>query len=926
MQVSEVKVLYMTNPLGIDRTPWFSWKLASEEENTLQEAYQIRVTEVESGRETWNSGKVESGENLYIDYEGERLASRTGYRVEVTVWDNHGNRAVGSARFETALLGKEEWMAKWAVSAAYRRKGKKGFGKQPPATMFCRAFTLKGTPVRARVYATCHGIYELSVNGKRPDDRLFAPEHTAYGKYLCYQTYDVTDLLKRGDNVLGMYVGDGWFLGPQTLPNIKRPVLKHAVLFQLEATYEDGTTQMVCSDEEVETSYGPVRCADLFSGEKYDANEIREGWDEPKNDADENRDGRDMAKQGAIAKRDMRKRSADDWKKVKIGTFGYDNLVAQLGEPVMRECELPVKEVRRSPKGEWILDFGQVLSGFVRMNVNAPKGTAVTLEHTEVLDKDGNYTSNIMAAGGAGVGVDQKDVYISDGVSRMFEPTFTYHGFRYVRVSGLEEVRAQDFVAVAVSTQKRNLGTFETSDARLNRLYENTRWSQRANMTSIPTDCPQREKAGWTGDMLVYAKTALLNEDCGALFSRWLENVSHDQEENGVVPMVVPNDGTYPMTGKMMNLMYHEKGIATSSGWGDAAVIVPYRMYEATGDTAVLRRQFDCMKKWCDYIIQKAATSKPKDSVLPDEIENYLWDTGYHYGEWLIPSQNKNGLDMKNLGKIMAASACYTAPIFGWFSVDTFARICGILAERYGQGENTYGKMREKYGEIAEKMKHAIQKGVIREDGSMPSNLMGAYVLPIYFDLVPEEFKETFAVNLVKSIEENGMCMDTGFLGTPFLLDALCKIGREDLAYTLLWQEKAPSWLSEVDAGATTIWENCFGYDEQGNPGQLSFNHYSFGCVDDWMFRYIGGIDTDAPGFRHIVFAPRPDEKLEWAKRSYDTPQGKAACEWRKEETEDGTRLKVKVEVPCNATATVRLPDGTVEERGSGTYEFSCRM
>lgn len=987
MQVSEMKVLYMENPLGIDRRPWFSWKMASEKEGTLQTAYQIRVSEMENdwssrdeektdgdekardggktsgGEKAWDSGRVESGENLYIDYEGAPLKSRTRYRVEVTVWDNHGNQVSGEAWFETALLAKEDWKAEWAVSAAYRRKGKKGFGKQPPATMFRKAFALKEAPIRARVYATCHGIYELSMNGKCPDERLFAPEHTSYGKYLCYQTYDVTRLLKRGDNVLGMYVGDGWYLGPQTLPNIKKPVLRHAVLFQLEVIYRDGTMQTVCSDGEVETAYGPVRCADLFSGEKYDANEIRAGWDEPKDDMDGNRDGRgmarqdgcDMAKQGADVKRDIRKGSADDWKKVKIGTFGYDNLVAQLGEPVMRECDLPVKEVRRSPKGEWILDFGQVLSGFVRMRVSAPKGTEITLEHTEVLDKDGNYTSNILAAGGAGIGVDQKDMYISDGVERTFEPTFTYHGFRYVRVSGLEEVRARDFVAVAISTRKKNLGTFETSDARLNRLYENTRWSQRANMTSIPTDCPQREKAGWTGDMLVYSKTALLNEDCGAMFFRWLENVSLDQEENGVVPMVVPNDGTYPTNGKMMNLMCHEKGQATSSGWGDAAVIVPYRMYEVSGDTAVLRQQFDCMKKWCDYIIQKAATTRPKNSTLPDEVENYLWDTGYHYGEWLIPSQSKNGLDMKNLGNIMAASACYTAPIFGWFSVDTFARICGILAEQHAresgvQGRVTeksgqtrdeyremqeksrqmreeYRSMQEKYGEIAEKMKLAIQKGVIREDGSMPSSLMGAYVLLIYFDLVPERFKETFAANLVKSIEENDMCMDTGFLGTPFLLDALCKIGREDLAYTLLWQEKAPSWLSEVDAGATTIWENCFGYDEQGNPGQLSFNHYSFGCVDDWMFRYIGGIDTDAPGFRHIIFAPRPDGKLEWAKRSYETPQGKAACEWRKEEEKDGTALlKVKVEVPCNATASVRLPDGTVEEKGSGTYEFSCRM
>lgn len=895
MKVAEVKVLYTENPLGIDRVPWFSWKLASDKENTRQTAYRILVEE--GGRRVWDSRKVETADNLYIDYEGESLKSRTQYHLEVTVWDNHGNEAVGYAQFETAFLREEDWKAEWVVPAARRKKGKKGFGKQPPATMFRRRFSLKEKPVKARVYATCHGIYELSINGKRPDDRLFAPEHTVYEKYLCYQTYDVTGLLKKGENALGMYVGDGWYLGANTLPNIKRPVLKHAVLFQLEAEYQDGTTEIICSDERTVTSTGPICCADLFAGEKYDANKIHKGWDTPEY-------------------------MADDWQKTKIMKFGYQNLMAQLGEPVVREDMLPVREVLRSPKGEWILDFGQVISGFVRMKVRAPKETEITLEHTEVLDKDGNYISNIMAAGGAGNGVDQRDVYISDGEERIFEPTFTYHGFRYVCISGLSEICAEDFEAVVLSTKKKNLGIFETSDARLNRLYENTRWSQKANMMSIPTDCPQREKAGWTGDMLVYAKTALLNEDCGAMFSRWLENMEHDQEENGVVPMVVPYDGAYPATGKLMNLMYHEKGAATSSGWGDAAVIVPYRMYEVTGNTAVLRQQFECMKKWCNYIIQKAAASKPKGSTLSDEIENYLWDTGYHYGEWLIPSQNKNGLDMKNLKTIMMSSSCYTAPIFGWLSVSTFAKICGILAERYPADKKDYGRMQEKYGKVAEKMKYAIQKGVIREDGSMPSNLMGAYALPIYFDLVPEQFKEKFAANLVKSIEENRMCMDTGFLGTPFLLDALCRIGRRDLAYTLLWQDKAPSWLSEVDAGATTIWENCFGYDEEGNPGKLSFNHYSFGCVDDWMFRYIGGIDTDTAGYSHIIFAPKPDDRLEWAKRSYETPQGRAVCEWRKEKTAEGILLNMKVEIPCNTTAVICLPDGSQQERGSGIYEF----
>ena len=276
---------------------------------------------------------------------------------------------------------------------------------------------------------------------------------------------------------------------------------------------------------------------------------------------------------------------------------------------------------------------------------------------------------------------------------------------------------------------------------------------------------------------------------------------------------------------------------------------------------------------------------------------------------------------MKNLKAIMAQSSCYTAPIFGWHSVNTFAQIAGLLADSTKENAR-YVADRDKYGDVAAHMKNAIQKGVIREDGSMPSDLMGAYVLPIYFDLVPEQHKKLFADNLIVSLEKNGMRMDTGFLGSPYLLDALCKIGRQDVAYQLLWQDRAPSWLSEVDAGGTTIWENTFGYDENGNPGNLSFNHYAFGCVADWMFRNIGGIDTDGAGFKHLVIAPKPDGKLTSVRRSFETSQGTAVCDWTIQPREDGEVFMLHVSVPCNATATVRLPDGTTHEIGSGNYSF----
>ena len=898
MLVKNLKVLHMEKPLAIDVVPYFSWMMESDIPNTMQESYQLTIKDT-AGNCIYDSGVVESSSNAYIPYKGAKLQSKMRYLWTVRVSDNHGNTATATSSFETGLLSESDWSAKWVKAHRKGKKGKPGFGKQQPATLFRKQFALKDKPVKARLYATCHGTYELYLNGSRADSRLLAPEHTVYEKYLCYQTYDVTEQLTEGSNAIGMHVGDGWYLCPQSLPNMKKMDYAHAILFQLEITYPDDSMDMIISDEDVKCSNGPVLSADLYAGEYYDANKQIKNW----NCADFMDSG---------------------WTSCMEANYGYENLVSQIGEPVVIVKELPVSRLTKSPKGEWILDFGQNIAGFVRMKVNAPKGTQITLEHCEILDKQGNFFNNIQGAGGVGKGVDQKDVYVCDGTSATYEPHFTYHGFRYVRVTGIEP-KAEDFTACVVSTEKENLGTFKTSDERLNRFYENIRWSQCANMLSVPTDCPQREKAGWTGDMLVYSRTALLNEDCTAFFTRWLYNMECDQDEYGIIPMVVPQDGNYPSMGKLMSMMYGVKGSGTSSGWGDAAVVVPYSMYEITGNTDILRQQYYCMRRWCDYIILQAASNKPKDSTLPDDIEKYLWDTGYHYGEWLIPSQSKNGLDMKNLKNIMSMSSCYTAPIFGWNSVHTFAKIAEILSEETDDNILYLSDMK-KYQDIADRMKEAIQKGVIKEDGSMPSDLMGAYVLPIYFNLVPKEHKETFAGNLVKSVENNDMCMDTGFLTTPYLLDALCKIGRIDLAYTLLWQSKKPSWLYEVDAGGTTIWENCNGYDDDGNPGNLSFNHYAFGAVADWIFRTVGGIDTKVSGFKHLRIAPKPDGKIRSSSRSYRTEQGTVVCEWNITKSEKKNIFSLHTVVPCNTVATIELPDGTVHDVGSGEYRYEVEI
>ena len=894
MKVKNLKTLHMTNPLGIGESPYFSWMMESSEQNVMQTAYQIIVTH-ENGAVVWDTGKVQSDASSFIEYAGNLLASRSRYEWIVKVWDNKGSIESASAKFETALLDKSDWKAKWTKSTLPSAERKTGFGNQPPATMFRKEFSLKGNIAKARLYATCHGVYRPTINGERLDDREFAPEYTVYQKQLCYQTYDVTAMLRQGENALGMYVGDGWYCGANTKPQTEGFKQMHAVLFQLEVEYADGGMDVILSDENVKTAYGPVLFSDLFAGEKYDANLEITDWDKP---------GFDDAM----------------WAKASIAQYGYQNLVAQLGQPVRPIITLNPVKVYTSPKGEKIIDFGQVITGRARMHVKAPKGTEITLELFETPDTDGNYFNNIMSLDMSGESSGQRDVYISNGKENIFEPLFVFHGFRYVRVTGLDEVKADDFTAVVLSSEKDNTGIFKCSNALINRLYENTRWSQRSNMLSIPTDCPQREKAGWTGDAQIYATTALLNEDVTPFLSRWLTNLSCDQGKNGGIPMVVPYVGIYPTMAKSKDLaglagldadVTEVSGIA---GWGDAAVLVPYFMYQVTGNTSILRQQFDSMKRWCGYIIDTAKTKRGKNKNIPEEIDQYLWNTGFHFGEWLVPSQVKNGYgSMAETLALAMEQSEYITPIFGWQTINDMADICRIL----GKPEDE-----KHYAGIAAKMKDAIGKALIDKNGNMPVELMGAYVLPLYFDLVPAQYKQHFKDKLVKMIEDNGGCLDTGFLATPYILDTLCKIGRRDVAYKLLYQDKCPSWLYEVKNGATTIWESWFAFAPDGTPLPMSLNHYAFGCVDDWMFRTITGIDKTEPGFKHILIKPEPDSSLTYAKRTFTSEHGDIVSNWERKNGKFG----LQVVIPCNTTATVVMPNGEKYEVGSGAYSYECSL
>ncbi len=900
MRLTRLRTLHQENPLGIDGSPYFSWNLESEQPDVMQTQYRILVSAVD-GTCVWDSGERFSEENSFIPYVGKPLQSRTRYSWTVIARNNRGETAKESAWFETAVLDEAEWSASWIESALPITGRGSGFGNQPPATMFRRSFSLESGKVicSARLYATARGVYRLYLNGEQVDGRELTPGYACYDAWQPYQTYDVTALISGSSNCLGLYVGDGWALNQETaIHKEEAETARHVAYFELHVQYDDGTEEMICSDEKVKTAYGPVRFSDLFAGERYDAREEIAGWYTA--DYDDS-----------------------SWLPVTLREDFRPVLRASVDDMILPVREFTVRKLWEAPNGDLLVDFGQNIAGKVRILAQLPAGVTISLEHFEALGEDGNYFNTIMSVGGVGDGADQRVEFVSNGEITEYEPYFTYLGFRYVRIRFFDPeggeligksrpaISAGDLTAVALSTKKENLGSFACSDERLNRLYANIRWSQTSNMLSIPTDCPQREKAGWTGDAGIYIETALLNEDVTAFFTRWLDCVKADQQENGAIPMVVPFNETYRLMSQMMAQMTQTQGHVAPAGWGDAAVKIPWTMYRVTGNQKILRSNYDMMRRWCDYVIASAEQcGRPE---LPHEKERYLWDTGFHYGEWVIPSTSRGGFaDQEAIGMAMTLTARYIAPIFGYLSVSTFAEIAKLLCHEEDS---------EHYGDIAEKMKDAIQSCLIGPNGEAPAEYMGAYVLLLAFNLVPEKWRSHYVEHLLEMIEANDGCLDTGFLATPYLLETLEKTGHLKEAYDLLFQEKNPSWLYEVKHGATTIWETWNAVSETGAPQHVSMNHYSFGCVAEWMFRVIGGIGSDAPGYRHLVIEPKQDVRLSWAERTYVSEQGLIRCAWKR--NEDG--LTVEVTIPCNTTATVLLPDGTKHEVGSGSYRYLCR-
>ena len=718
-----------------------------------------------------------------------------------------------------------EWKAKWVKPAADPGDIVPVFGK---------TFQIKGEVKDARLFVTALGVYEASLNGERIGSFVLAPGWTSYYERLQYQEYDVTDMLK-DENTLEILVGKGWYRS--RMPGWQGSDFQNGLqkfpaglLAQLVVTDTAGNVEVIGSDESWNVGKSRVLFSEIYDGETYDAS-----------------------------------RTPKLCEKAVVFDGPWNTLIPQQGEEVREQERIHVASIFTTPNGETVVDFGQEVTGYVEISLDAHAGDLVELSHAEVMDKEGNfYTENYRSA-------KAKYLYTCKEGRQTYRPKLTFFGFRYIRVDqfpgGAENVKPENFTAVAVHSDMKRTGYLNSSNPLLNRLFDNIIWGQKGNFVDVPTDCPQRdERLGWTGDAQVFVRTACLNYDAEKFFTKWLADMAVDQGENGSIGHVIPDLLQSP---------------TSSAAWGDAAAICPWEVYMAYGNPSILENQFECMKGWVAYI-----TNTTKDP--------WLWTGGTHYGDWL-------GLDAPSGSYKGATNEDFIASAFYAHSTSLVIKAGKVLGKDVSEYEDLYRK-------IVEAFRKAFPVYTTQTE----------CVLAAHFHLA--EDCQAAADQLAELVKSAGVQLRTGFVGTPYLLHVLSDYGYADLAYSLLLREQYPSWLYPVTKGATTIWEHWDGIMENGDfwsKDMNSYNHYAYGSVADWVYGVAAGITPveEAPGYAKVRIAPVPDARLDWLKASLDTRHGQIRSEWKKE----GNLWRYEITTPVETEIVI---DGESRKVTAGTYYF----
>jgi alpha-L-rhamnosidase len=878
---SHLRCEYLKHTLAVPSLcPRLSWVPPCD-----QTAWQVEVTQ--AGETVWDSGRVDSDQTFGIEYGGTPLEPLARYEWRVRVWDAAGQISDWS---EPAFWGVGPEDAGWSWEPNGELVRQRGLNvahwismpltdawpenEPPPSPLLRREFTVTGQVARATLYVSALGLYEARLNGRRVGDQVLAPEWTDYHQKVQYQAYDVAALLRNGDNALGAILAPGWYAGRLGMAewfaptSISRGIYgrRLALIARLELEMIDGTRQTVTSNGDWRgTLDGPIRGADLLDGETYDARREIPGWDEPGFD--------DAGWQAAHAPKGPR-------------------LVPQSNEPIRITRELPGLEVTEPAPGVYVVDFGQNLVGWCRLRVSGQEeGQEIVLRHAEVLNPDGSvYLDNMR-------GARPVDRYICRGGDddETFEPRFTYHGFRYVEITGLNgRPDLSDLTACVLHSAAPETGEFTCSDDMVNRIMQAIQWTQRGNLHSSPTDCPQRdERLGWMGDAQVFSQTAIFNMDMAAFFSKWTADIRDAQADDGRFPDIAP----HPYNPNQC--------LSGNPGWADAGVIVPWNQYINYGDVRILEDQFDAARRYIDW----SERSNP-DLVWRNHAQlSPLW-----YGDWL------NADTFANLPNIPEQGGEVPKEIY---STAFFARSCQLVANM----ADVLGRADESkhYGALAGRIRAAFNHAFVDTDGRIQGDTQAGYALALNFDLLPEALRASAAKHMVAALEPYGGAPSTGIQSTVRLMLELSRWGYHEEACAILLRREMPSWGYMVENGGTTIWERWDGWVEgRGfqNPGMNSFNHYAIGAVGEWVYRTLGGLNPDenAPGWKHFFIRPRPGVGLTSARTRYHSIRGLIRSDWN---IADSGEFRLNVTIPPNTTATVELPDGTVHRSvGPGTHEW----
>ncbi|MEZ0217133.1 MAG: family 78 glycoside hydrolase catalytic domain [Rariglobus sp.] len=847
LSVEQPTVNGRTRPLGISADDIsFAWAISAKTRGVVQSAYRIRVGTTETGDEIWDSGRVASDRQIDLTLPANStLAPATRYYWQVKIWDGQNVESSWSSPswFETGLLSRSDWSgADWIAGDT---------GAPSSLPLLRGQFTVSKKIRSARVYASALGLYELTLNGKKVGDQFLAPGWTDYTKRIQSQTYDITDLVRKGPNVIGANLGNGWHSGKVGLNWKNVYGTTPALITKIKITYTDDSDEWFTTNSQWRSAPGPRLSADLQDGEAYDARLEQPGWNTPGFDA-------------------------SHWSPVTIVTADSAKLVPQPDEPVRATETLTARQRTQPAPGEYVYDLGQNMVGVARIHMTGKKDQTVRIRHAEELYRTGErrgrlYTDNFRTAK-----VTDTYTFARDGAVT-YRPTFTQHGFRYVEITGLENPpAASDVQGVVLGSDLANTGDLRLSNPMLDQLVRNIRWGQRGNFLSIPTDTPARdERLGWTGDISVFAPTASRYQDTRAFLSKWMDDVRDSQRADGNIPAVVPQP----------RREFNETGV----GWSDAFITVPYAVWRATGDTRIVRRNWDAMQRFYRFVHASAT----KDGNLLEEGRS-----SWFSGDWL---------NLEKINRLEEHRVIATA----YFAENT--RMMAEMAAALGDAQAA------EWTALVPKIRAAFTAAYCRPDGSVHLGTQTVYALALGMDLITDPvLRELTARKFVEKLAADNYHLRTGFLGTPWLLPALTAIDRDDLAMRLLLNEDYPSWGFEIRMGATTLWERWNTIRANGEFGPVdmnSFNHYAYGAVGDWMFQHPGGLQILDPGYKRSRIAPLVGHNgITQARCTLRTPYGLLVSEWKQA---NGT-LTLAITIPANTSTEIVIPAATAESVREG--------